>query len=147
MVLVVHPLITILNSGRIGGERADWRHMGLEALNRALHDLGVFALRHIGDRWERAGHLEGSVEKDTVLVLSSQLPADFKYTPPIGGFKFKKFVIKGLGQWIMETAYSKFSKKVSYKEYFAKKAVHLRPRGRCTMLSCPLFLIWRAHEG
>ncbi|EGT50075.1 hypothetical protein CAEBREN_20982 [Caenorhabditis brenneri] len=60
MVLVVLPLNTILNALRIGGERVDWRRMGLEALNRALHDLGVFALRHIGGRWERAGHLQVS---------------------------------------------------------------------------------------
>ncbi|CAL2047032.1 unnamed protein product [Caenorhabditis brenneri] len=122
LVLVVLALITILNALRIGGERVDWRRLGLEALNRTLHDLGVFAHRHIVLKFDEVSREESALEliryvrnQRTVASLSIELGMNAsqdsirEYSPPVGGFKFKEFVIKGLGQWIIETAYSKIS--------------------------------------
>ena len=43
--------------------------------------------------------LERCVQQNTVLDVSSQLPPDFEYTPPAGGFKFKTLTIDGAVQW------------------------------------------------
>ncbi|CAL2035918.1 unnamed protein product [Caenorhabditis brenneri] len=51
-------LVSVLDSVRISGRRADWRREDLETPNHALRASGIFTLRLTSGRWVRTGVLQ-----------------------------------------------------------------------------------------